>query len=101
MQDMNGSAERDGVIVLPDRLDIGAAARLRDAVLAATGDVSLDAGAVSMITTPGLQVVMAARDHLRADGRRLTLRNVSSGFSACAATLGVPLDRLATSEDRA
>ena len=94
---MNGSTEQGGLITLPERLDIGAAPRLRDALLAAEGDVELDAHAVTIMTTPGLQVIMAARDHLRDGGRTLRLRNVSPAFEACIATLGVPLARLRTS----
>lgn len=90
--DVDGS----GVIVLPDRLDLGAAKRLRQACLDASGDIDIDAGAVTVATTPAFQVLMAARDRQAARGLALRLEHVSDGFASCAATLGIPLARLRT-----
>lgn len=88
-----------GTIVLPDRVDLGSAGRLRETALAADGDMSIDASGVSVVTSPGFQVLMAARDRQRARGRSLRLLRPSAGFAACAATLGVTLDRLQTPGD--
>lgn len=94
--DVDTAKARGDAIVLPDRLDIGAAQRLREACLAAPADIAIDAGAVTVATTPALQVLMAARDHQRARGQALRFVRVSPGFAACAATLGVPLARMQT-----
>ena len=90
---------RDDTIVLPERMDLATAGRLRAAILAAAGDVVLDAAGVDIMTSPGIQVLMAARNRQRERGRSLRLAAPSAGFSACAATLGVPLARLETTGD--
>lgn len=86
----------DGVIVLPERLDIAAAGDLRARVLGGTGDLVLDARAVNLIATPALQVLMAARDHQSARGKALDITHMSDGFRNCLKTLGVPPARLLT-----
>lgn len=96
MWDMSGLTERNGTIALPDRFDIGAAPRLRQALLSASGDVSLDASRVTIVTTPALQVLMAARDHLSGQGRALSIDAPSPCFLACIETLGVPMKRIVT-----
>ncbi|WP_179379999.1 STAS domain-containing protein [Jannaschia marina] len=83
-------------IVLPERLDMAAAIRLRDDLLARAGDLALDASAVVHVTTPGLQILMAARDHQGAQDRALAITAPSSGFLDAIGTLGVSLDRLRT-----
>ena len=91
---MRGMTERDGAIVLPGRVDIASARVLRDVILEAEGDVYLDASEVSLLTTPGLQVLMAGHDHLARAGRTMTLRAPSAEMRACARVLGVALDRI-------
>lgn len=86
----------DGVFILKERLDIAGAEALRAAILAADGDLTVDAGSVHLLTTPGLQVLMAGRDHQAARGHALRVEPVSAGFRACLRTLGVPLERLQT-----
>lgn len=93
---MSSETRTDGLFILKERLDISGAEALRAVILAADGDLTIDAGAVSIVTTPGLQVLMAGRDHLAAKGHALHLSPVSAGFRACLQTLGVPLDRLRT-----
>ncbi len=95
---MSTGTRADGVFTLKERLDIAGAEALRDAILGADGDLTVDAGSVSLLTTPGLQVLMAGRDHLAAKGHALRIAPVSSGFHACLRTLGVPLERLQTGE---
>ena len=89
-----------GAFVLRERLDIAGAEALRDAILTADGDLTVDAGAVALLTTPGLQVLMAGRDHMAAQGHALQVAPVSQGFRACLRTLGIPLDRIQTSGAR-
>lgn len=84
----------DGAIVLPDRLDLAAAGRLRLACLDAPGDIAIDAGAVTVATTPAFQVLIAARDRQAARGLGFRIEPVSEGFASCARTLGVPISRL-------
>lgn len=95
---MTELAERDGAIVLPARMDIAAAGVLRDAVLARTRDLVLDASDVTLLTSPALQVLMAARDHQREGNRTIRIVDPSPGFASSIAMLGVPLDRLQTAE---
>ena len=94
---MTRLAEEGGAIVLPARSDTPVAVALRDRILAAEGDVTLDARAVSVLTTPVLQVLMAGRDHLAGRGRALAIVAPSDGFEASLRTLGVPFDRVRTS----
>ena len=101
VRNMTGLTEDEGRIVLADRVDIASASALRQAVLAAGGDIRLDAGAVIAVTSPGMQVLMAARDHMERTGRELRIDPVSAGFRTSARTLGVPLDRLRTSGENA
>ena len=91
-----GAADAGCVIALPERVDLVAAARLREACLACAGDITIDAGSVILATSPAFQVLMAARDRQRSLGRGLALARASAGFAACATTLGVSLDRLVT-----
>lgn len=93
---MTGLMERDGVIVLPDRMDIAAAGILRDTVLGETRDLVLDAAGVSVVTSPALQVLMATRDHQHANDKSVAISNPSSGFVASIRILGVSLSRLET-----
>lgn len=88
--------DRDGgqIIALPERLDLCAAGRLRDQFLSITGDIELDASAVTVATTPAFQVLMAARDRQAASGHALRVAQASEAFRACALTLGLPLSRL-------
>ena len=83
-----------GAILLPDRLDLGAARRLRRSCLDADGDIAVDAGSVAVATTPAFQVLLAACDRQAARGRRFVIEPVSNGFAACARILGIPLSRL-------
>lgn len=88
----------DGIIVLPARVDIAAAGTLRERILSGSGDLVLDAGAVNLVATPAVQVLMAARDHQQAQGHALRITHMSTGFRACLATLGVTTARLMTPE---
>lgn len=98
---MTSETRTNGPFILKERLDISGAEALRAVILAADGDLTIDAGAVSIVTTPGLQVLMAGRDHQASKGHALHLRPVSDGFRACLRTLGVPLDRLRTGGESA
>lgn len=98
---MSELSQEDGVILLPERMDIIAAGLLRTTILAEACDLVLDASEVAMMTTPAIQVVMAARDHQQEQGNSLRIEAPSPGFTAAAKTLGVPLDRMQTAGDTA
>ncbi len=85
---------RNGAIALPPRVDIGSAGALRDAILAHEGDIVLDARAVTVVTSPGFQVLMACRDRQARAGCGMRLANATPAFSSCAATLGIRPERL-------
>ncbi|CUH40535.1 hypothetical protein JSE7799_03269 [Jannaschia seosinensis] len=83
-------------IPLPKRFDMIAAETLRADVTGRTGDIILTADAVSVLTTPALQLLMALRDRQAARGDALYIGTPSDAFLACIRTLGVSLDRLHT-----
>lgn len=99
VRQMTDLSIEDGVIVLPARIDMSVAGALRDTILSTPGDIALDAGSVNLIATPAVQVLMAARDHQRAQGKTLQITNMSDGFYSSLATLGITADRLLTAED--
>ncbi|SFI30441.1 STAS domain-containing protein [Jannaschia pohangensis] len=86
----------DAVIVLPKRLEMTTANALRDEVLAIEGDLVLDASGVTVVTTPGVQVLMAIRDHQALRGRHVRVDRPTGDFMSCIAILGAPLSRLQT-----
>ncbi|MEM9796617.1 MAG: STAS domain-containing protein [Pseudomonadota bacterium] len=101
MQELRKLEDADGRLRLPPRLDMQRAPALRDWFLAREDDTVLDASDVEVLTTPALQVLMAARDHLQSHGHGLTLQNPSDALCGCLQMLGVPLQRLVTSGDTA
>ncbi|WP_220749389.1 STAS domain-containing protein [Jannaschia pagri] len=81
-------------MVLPPRVDIASAGDVRTWFLDLTTDARLDASSVEVVTTPGLQVLMAGRDHLNRQSLRLTIDAPSAAFLSCLQALGTPLVRL-------
>jgi anti-anti-sigma regulatory factor len=79
---------------LPRRLDVTGAADLRAWFLERRDPAVLDAAAVEVVTTSGLQVLLSAREHMRALGVSLTLHAPSDAFLSCLATLGCDPGRL-------
>lgn len=82
------------VILLMPKMDLTYAPSLRDRLVDVTGDCTLDASAVEVVTSPVLQVLMAAGDRARARGSRLAIRNPSQAFIACLTILGVTIARI-------
>lgn len=73
-------------------LDIRAAAHLRDGLskaLARGKPVVIDAGQVERLSTPCVQVLLAASKSAEAAGGRLTLTQASDGFVAAFSDLGL------------
>jgi len=86
----------DAVIALPKRLEMTTAGALRDEVLEIKGNLVLDASAVSVVTTPGVQVLMAIRDHQALRGHQVRVESPTRDFLSCITILGAPLSRLQT-----
>lgn len=84
------------VIALPSRVDLGASIALRDQLLSTSSDVTIDAAAVNILSTPGLQVLLAAKAHLAADKRSLKVDTPSPEFIACLTDFGTNIDNLQT-----
>jgi anti-anti-sigma regulatory factor len=84
------------VIALPTRVDLPCSIELRERILSSSSDITLDASGVSMLTTPGLQVLMAAKPYLASDKRVLKIDTPSPEFLACLKDFGTELDALQT-----
>ncbi|MCX8509829.1 MAG: STAS domain-containing protein [Rhodobacteraceae bacterium] len=84
-----------GQLTLDRRLDLTAAAGLHHSLLAHDSQhLVLDAGAVSHLGALCLQLLIAAADQRRADGRGMRITPRSAAFDAALTTFGLPLDRL-------
>lgn len=83
-----------GPFVLPSRLDLTNAGALRDVYLANEGDLTLDASVVEIVSTAGLQVMMAGRDWLVEQGHAVEIDAPSRGFVRCLTELGTTIERL-------
>lgn len=82
---------------LASRLDLPAAAPLRDAILARQGaDLLLDAGEVMHFGGLCLQVLLAARNSWRAAGHGLNCTPRSAAFDEAIAQFGLTADDLQT-----
>ena len=87
------------VIALPPRVDLSASIDLRDRLLSGSGDVAIDASAVNILTTPGLQVLLAAKPYLAADSRAMVIDAPSTEFLACLSDFGTDLSAVQTKGD--
>jgi chemotaxis protein CheX len=88
------------VLLLPERLDLAAAAPLAEALRARAGrDLVLDAKAVSHIGAMGLQVLRSAAKSWASSGHRLELRNLSDACTDQLALLGYAPDEATRWED--
>ncbi|MEM7710522.1 MAG: STAS domain-containing protein [Pseudomonadota bacterium] len=81
-------AQTETQVDLPARSDLSSARHLRDAVLAGDGKLVLRAGDVEVLTSPVLQVLMAARRGLASEGRHIALTSASPAFDDCLLALG-------------
>lgn len=84
------------VITLPGRVDLPASVALRDQILSSSNDITIDASGVSMLGTPGLQVLLAARQHIDAAGKHISIDRPSPDFLACIADFGTDVSSLET-----
>jgi chemotaxis protein CheX len=78
-------------IILPETLDLPAAAPLTATLLARRGqDVALDASAVQRLGAQCLQVLLAAQAAWAEDGQNFRLYGASAELAEAAALLGAP-----------
>lgn len=77
--------------VLPPILDLTQAQKLRDAMLQALdgGPVTLDAGDVDRMSTPCVQVILAAGRAAQAENISFEIRNATLVFQKAFADLGL------------
>lgn len=73
------------VIDLPERVEMRTVGVLSDALRRAEGPVSLRAGAVTLVTSPGAQLLVAAAR----EGRGIAVTDASGPFHDCLTMLGV------------
>jgi len=93
-------AERAGPMVarlaLHERLDMGAAAPLKAALVAQTGqDIEVDGADVTQLGTLCLQVLMAAARDWRAAGKRFDLADPSAALTQQLSLFGLTPETLA------
>ena len=81
----NETPADDGTIILPDRVEIRTVGGIADRIRNATGPITLRADKVTLVTSPGAQLFVAA---VR-DGIELTVTHQSNAFEDCWAMLGV------------
>lgn len=82
------------VITLPGRVDLPASIDLREQILSSSNDITIDASEVTMLSTPGLQVLLAAKQHLGAVGKDILIDRPSPEFLACVADFGTDVSSL-------
>jgi len=84
-------------VVLPARLDLPAAAPLVRAILEHEGrDLVLEAGAVTHLGTPGLQVLLSAARTWQESGAALSLEGASERVAEQIGLFGLSPDDLTT-----
>lgn len=85
-------------LALPARLDLPSAKPLAEDILAHKGeDLTLEAGNVTHLGTPGLQVLLAAVRSWKSDDRQLSLSNPTEALSDQLATMGLSPQDISTS----
>ncbi|MFY0632942.1 MAG: STAS domain-containing protein [Vannielia sp.] len=86
-------------VPLPERLDLPAAAPLREALLGHAGSpVMIDASNCESIGTPGLQVLLAAARSWREAGAELSVDSLSQECEAQLALFGLSPGDLCSKE---
>jgi anti-sigma B factor antagonist len=72
-------AESDGatIVSVAGEVDLATAPELRDALMSAPGDLTVDLAAVSFMDSTGLGALVAARKHTTREGHRFEVRNES------------------------
>ncbi|MBC7284054.1 STAS domain-containing protein [Hoeflea sp.] len=87
------------VLKLPEVLDLNAASRLHEQVLAHKGeDIDIDATAVTRVGAQCLQVLLAAAVSWRADEQSLTVKQASDAFIKTLQLLGISDEALLPKE---
>jgi anti-anti-sigma factor len=68
-------SEQGTVIAVAGDVDIATAPELRDALVSASGDVTVDLADVSFMDSSGLNALIAGRKHATAIGHRFVVRH--------------------------
>ena len=79
-------------INLPEQLDIAALAALKEELVNAassSGSLRIDGAAVERVSTPAVQLLLAAARAIEADGRTIRLESPSQTLSAAFQDLGL------------
>lgn len=93
------SGRRKKILKLGGRLDSAAAAQLKQNLVARRGtDLTVDASGVSSLGAMSAQVLLAAMQAWRQDGRTLNIGNASAPFSESLRLMGMTAD-LRTAKD--
>lgn len=90
--DMVGFFETPTVVALPPRLEMRTVAETAETIRAASGPLTLKADRVELVTSPGVQLLLAT---IRS-GREVTIDAPSAAFLDCIALLGVTPERLSS-----
>lgn len=85
-------------VTLAERLDLPQAVPLADQLRGAAGDLTLDAAAVTHLGGLCLQVLLAARQSCRKQGRALTLSAPSEAMLRALADFGLTPDSFSVQE---
>ncbi|MFV0293520.1 MAG: STAS domain-containing protein [Paracoccus sp. (in: a-proteobacteria)] len=81
-------------LTLPERLDLQAAHPLVREIAETSGDLSLDASAVTHLDGLCLQILLAAQQYCQASGRRFNIANQPDSFDTMLIQLGIDPRRL-------
>ena len=84
------SSAGDTVFELPSQIDISSAAKLCDDIKAiyTSNNITLDAGKVDRITTPGIQILLAITTTAKSRGGLVTITKPSEIFQSIISDLG-------------
>lgn len=93
------AGETSSVLHLETRMTMQQAPELLDSLRVRRGrNVELDASGVTTVSTPCLQILLAAADGWRADGRDFRILSPSSDFLMALDHLGIGLEALQSQE---
>lgn len=93
------SGRRKKTLKLNGRLDSAAATQLRNDLIARRGvDLNVDAEGVVSLGAMSAQVLLAAAQAWRQDGRSLAIGNASAPFSESLKLMGIGADLLAVKD---
>ena len=81
-------------LTLPTRVDLQAAIDLKDSFMTAESPLTISASKVNMLSSQGLQVLIAGARHIEANGGSVVVDAPSDGFLTCLKQLGARMDHI-------